>query len=125
MRRRANDRGAAAVEFALVLPLLVMLLLGIVDFSNAWYTRAKYAGAAREAARNMSINNSQPTAVSLARTQLGFADAAGITVTTCQATSYSTTAKKTIVTIKRPMKLISGPTITLTAVAEAECMGVN
>ncbi len=37
VRRRADERGAAAVEFALVLPIVVLLLFGIVEMSFAFH----------------------------------------------------------------------------------------
>jgi Flp pilus assembly protein TadG len=44
-------RGAAAVEFALLLPLLLTLLCGIVEISVLLYDQAVIASASREAAR--------------------------------------------------------------------------
>jgi TadE-like protein len=35
-RRARNERGAALVEFALVLPLFMLLISGIIDFGNAY-----------------------------------------------------------------------------------------
>lgn len=46
-----RHRGAAAVEFALVLPLLLLLLFGIIEFSIALYDKALITNASREAAR--------------------------------------------------------------------------
>ena len=46
-----NQRGVAAVEFALVLPVLVLLLLGIIEFSVALYDKAVVTNASREGAR--------------------------------------------------------------------------
>ena len=60
--RRWRDRGAAAVEFALVMPLLVMLLFGIAEFGNAFFIKAQVAGAARVAVRNYAINWKTTTA---------------------------------------------------------------
>jgi len=54
--RRRRDRGAAAVEFALVLPLLVMLLFGIMEFGYAFFIQAQVAGAARVGVRSYAIN---------------------------------------------------------------------
>lgn len=47
-RRQA---GAAAIEFALVLPLLLLLVFSIIEFSVALYDKAVITNAAREAAR--------------------------------------------------------------------------
>ena len=50
-----TDRGAAAVEFALVLPLLVMLIFGIVDFGRMLNAKITLTEAAREGARAASL----------------------------------------------------------------------
>jgi Flp pilus assembly protein TadG len=44
-------RGQGLVEFALVVPILLLLSLGIVELGRAWMTRNIMTGAAREAAR--------------------------------------------------------------------------
>lgn len=46
-----NQKGAAAVEFAFVLPLLLLLLFGIVEFSILFYNKAMITNASREGAR--------------------------------------------------------------------------
>lgn len=46
-----NQRGAAAVEFAIVLPVLVLLVFGIIEFSLALYDKAVITNASREGAR--------------------------------------------------------------------------
>jgi Flp pilus assembly pilin Flp len=50
MARRDED-GAAAVEFALLLPLLVLLLFGLIQFGLAFNTKIQATNAAREGAR--------------------------------------------------------------------------
>ena len=52
-----NERGAAAVEFALVVPLLVALLAGIAEFGHAYYLQATLSGSAREGVRVMALRN--------------------------------------------------------------------
>lgn len=49
--RARECRGAVAVEFALVLPLLVMLLLGIVTFGLAFNERLALTNGVREGGR--------------------------------------------------------------------------
>ncbi|MFJ6001421.1 TadE/TadG family type IV pilus assembly protein [Arthrobacter sp. NPDC092385] len=53
-----NERGAAAVELALLLPILLLLLLGIMEFGRAFNAQATLTGAAREGVRVMSISRS-------------------------------------------------------------------
>ena len=54
MDKRDQD-GAAAVEFALLLPLLVLLLFGFIQFGLAFNTRIQATNAAREAARQAVV----------------------------------------------------------------------
>lgn len=49
--RHGHERGAAAVEFAIVLPVLVMLLFGIIEFGAAYNRSQGLHAAAREGAR--------------------------------------------------------------------------
>lgn len=51
------DEGAAMVEFALVLPILLMLLFGIIDFGLYFYNDLQLTHAARDAARYASVND--------------------------------------------------------------------
>ena len=46
-----NDRGAQILEFALSLPLLMLFVVGIFDFSGALSLKQKLTNAARDAAR--------------------------------------------------------------------------
>lgn len=49
--RDDRQRGAAAVEFALILPLFLSMLLGVIDFGVAYGQNVSLQGAARESAR--------------------------------------------------------------------------
>ena len=46
-----EDRGASAVEFALVLTVLLVIVLGVIQFGLIWYTKYALACASREGAR--------------------------------------------------------------------------
>jgi Flp pilus assembly protein TadG len=48
---RRSERGVAAVEMALLLPVLVLLFMGIVEFGRAFYTAITLAHAARAGAQ--------------------------------------------------------------------------
>jgi Flp pilus assembly protein TadG len=62
-RRHPAGRGQAMVEFALALPLLMLLLLGLADFARAVYYYNVLSSAAREGAREavLSYNQCQNT----------------------------------------------------------------
>ena len=59
-------RGAAMVEMALVLPLFLMLVLGIIEFGRAMMIANLVTNAAREGARMAVLDGSTNTAVSSA-----------------------------------------------------------
>ena len=60
-RSLKEERGVALAEFALVLPLLMLLLLGMVDFGKAFTMWIDETHLANQAARYAAVN-SAPTA---------------------------------------------------------------
>jgi Flp pilus assembly protein TadG len=50
-RGPTSQRGAAAVEFAIILPLLVSLVLGTIDWGYYFFVQQVVTNAAREGAR--------------------------------------------------------------------------
>jgi Flp pilus assembly protein TadG len=49
--------GQALVEFSIVVTLLMLLLLGVVEFGRAWQLHQTLTDAAREGARTMVVGN--------------------------------------------------------------------
>lgn len=49
--RRADQRGVALVEFAIALPVLAILVMGVVDLGRAYALSSRLSNAAREGAR--------------------------------------------------------------------------
>lgn len=50
-RSKFARRGQAVVEFALVLPLVLILVIGVFEFARAWNIQQVLTDAAREGAR--------------------------------------------------------------------------
>jgi Flp pilus assembly protein TadG len=61
--RRNQDRGAQLVEFALLAPLLLLLLLGIVEFGWLFSQNNDVRHGAREGARAAAVNLGSNTAI--------------------------------------------------------------
>ena len=51
-----RERGAAAVEMAIVLPMLLLVIGGLVDFGRAYYLNVVITNAAREGARMVAMS---------------------------------------------------------------------
>jgi Flp pilus assembly protein TadG len=57
LERKGAERGASLVEFAIVLPLLVMLLFGIIEFGWALAQNLEVKHIAREVGRLATVND--------------------------------------------------------------------
>lgn len=130
-RWRKSQRGAAALEFAIVLPVLLLLLVGIVDFGLVFGAQSQVANAAREGARTGALTGKKTLAESAARAGLtGLPGAANVGTTavasctkdagTCSLTDTTSDTGNTItVTVTyvhtwlSPVLLGFSPTITL------------
>jgi Flp pilus assembly protein TadG len=63
-RHNWRERGAVAVETALLLPVLLLIVFGIIDFGRAYNAKQALTHATREAVRVYAVtdDNSQATA---------------------------------------------------------------
>jgi hypothetical protein len=55
--RRGGRSGQALVEFILILPILLLLVFGLIDFARAWSAHHAIADAAREGARMLVVHD--------------------------------------------------------------------
>lgn len=55
LRLRRAESGAVAVEFALILPVLLVLVLGIIQYGMYFYARQGGSDIARDAARRAAV----------------------------------------------------------------------
>lgn len=56
MKFLKNEKGQSMVEFALVLPILVWLVFGLIDFGWLFFNRLAIENGAREGARYAAVN---------------------------------------------------------------------
>lgn len=67
MSHNRSERGAVAVEFALVLPLLLTIIFAIIELGHAYNVQISVTHAAREAARTMAVEQVWSDAVTAAQ----------------------------------------------------------
>jgi Flp pilus assembly protein TadG len=67
-------RGQSLVEFAVVLPIFLLLFMAIVDLGSAVFTYNSLTNAAREGARLAIVNQDTTTVISRAEKQVAIAE---------------------------------------------------
>lgn len=124
MKRLRSERGAVAVEFALVLFPLVVLLLGIIEFGLLYNAQITLTNAAREGARTMVITNDPAAAKNAVKAAAPYLDPAvtdaQISVEACSPGANSETE------VSYPYPFVTGffaDSVTLTGVAVMRCGG--
>jgi Flp pilus assembly protein TadG len=111
-KRLHDQRGASAVEFAFIVPLLVVLVLGIAEFGHAFQVQGTLSAAAREGVRAMALRNDPAEARSVTKNAAASLDPgltdAQITITpaSCPTTNGSGTSVR--LTIDYPMPFLTG-----------------
>ena len=92
-----RDRGQALVEFALVIPVFIFLVMGIFDLGRAVYANSTISNAAREGARIAIVDQTcahitseatrQSVALANVTVTADFRDPAGAVLATCPTTA--------------------------------------
>lgn len=125
----SRERGATAVEFALVLPILLVLVIGIIEFGRAYHVQTTLSNAARDGARVMALQDSATAARATAKDSasgLSLTDSM-IAVTPTRCASDMAAPGQVSVTIAYPFALVSGllplDDFTLTGRGTMRCFG--
>ena len=117
--RRRPDDGVAAVEFALVLPLLVVLLFTLVFGGSVYFDQLQLQAVARDAARIGSVASTaacSSAVAELATNQMG-------TVGCSVVTNCSTGAFKVLLTSNQHLDIpiLGSRSVTLKATSSYAC----
>lgn len=121
---RASERGAAALEFALVLPILLMLAFGIITFGRAYHAKVSLAGGVREGARALALGQSAAEAQAATIDAAGGLDitAADISTSVCPAGGADGTAQvEASYDLDYTIPLVASGTLTITADGAMRC----
>lgn len=146
-RARRRSRGQSLVEFALIFPVLILLLVAIFDLGRAVFAYTSITNGAREGARLAIVNQDVTRIKTRATDQAALADKAlssvtvtffevgatgSTTVTTCSPLEIGCLAQVQYTTVFRPATpLISallfpgGVTLTATSVESLEFICPN
>lgn len=139
MRRRraatdSRDRGSVAVEFALLLPLLLLIVFGTIDFGRAINAQITLTQAAREGARLASFGDSSSVVTTGTKNAATGLSNLTVTVTTCATGAGA--GVDAVVTVSYPFTFITpvgafasmfgtatfgSSTLTITAKGEIPC----
>jgi Flp pilus assembly protein TadG len=107
MKSTQKQKGAQAVEFALVLPFLVLVIFAVLDFGILVYNKAIITNASREAARRGTMLTAATwSAATVAQAACNYARNTVITVAAASPTRTTATCTGT-----------ADPTIVVTPVA--------
>jgi Flp pilus assembly protein TadG len=90
-RRARDQRGAVAVEFALIMPVLCLLVFGIIEFGFMLNRDMIVGNASRDGARAASLGDTQALIKSGIAAELA---ASGIPTTPATGTTITVTCKK-------------------------------
>ena len=112
----SDERGQAAVEFALILPILMALLLGIIQFGIVFNNYVTITDAARAGARKAAVSRflsdngaaaktvAKNSAQGLDQSKLGVAVSA-CTAGVCSATAWNVPGSDVVVTTTYPYSI--------------------
>jgi Flp pilus assembly protein TadG len=122
-RRAGNEDGAALVEFAIVLSLLVILVFGIIEFGRAYNTQVTLTHATREGVRVLAITQDADAAKSATVNAAPNLDPSQISITTTECSpGYPTTLVATY-PFFLSIPLVGERTLTLNSTAVMRCGG--
>ena len=114
---RRSECGAALVEFAIVLPVLILLVFGIIDFGRMLFTLNNLTSAVREGARLAAVQPAGTALQAVVQPRVSsyvtsFGGSSSVTVNVTPATTQATTQFITVQIVSYPFTFLTPlPTI--------------
>jgi len=99
-----NNRGQALVEFALMLPVLMLLIIGMMEFGLIINQYMVVTEAAREGARSAAVGNSNTTIISVTKIAASQIDTSQLTIT-ISPTDTRVRGNSVTVTVGKPVAI--------------------
>ena len=123
MTMQDRERGAALVEFSLVLTVLVLVLFGIVEFARAFNAQVQLTHASREGVRVHAVTGDAEQAVTATRAAAPNLDQLTLSVTVATCVPGEPTQVTTSYPVTYDIPLFGTATINLSSTAVMRCGG--
>ena len=118
-----GERGAAAVELALVVSILVLLVFGIIEFGRAFNAQVSLTAAAREGVRYYAIEKDAAGAATITRNAATSLDPGSISVATAACTPGQPTQLTATYPFTIDIPFFGTRNLTLSAIGVMRCGG--
>lgn len=121
--RARRERGAAAVEFALVLPLVVTCIVAVIEGGSRYTNQTQASHYAAVAARDLAIDPTKSAVTQVNALRTSENNTRTYTVTTEKACSSTSDTVKVVVTASIPSPSGMFGTYSVNGVGVARCEG--
>jgi Flp pilus assembly protein TadG len=121
--QRADDRGAALVEMAIMLPILVLLLFGIFEFGRAYNAKITLTHATREGVRVLSLTGDADAAADRLLAASSPLDPALISISSTECVTGEPTSISASYPFSYNIPLFGAATISMDSTAVMRCGG--
>jgi hypothetical protein len=102
---RKDESGQSAVELALVLPILLLLLIGILDFGRIMYSYAHLHMAAQESVRKSGLGAKDLEVIQFTKNYIHLGDTSKLQVTISPTDTNRSSGDYVKVNLKYPLEL--------------------
>ena len=103
MKRHLREKGQSLTEFALLLPLLLLVVCGIFDFGRIFYAYMHLNLAAQESVRLGGLGKADAAITQFAKDYVHLGDAALLTVTITPTTTLRKSGEYITVKLSYPL----------------------
>lgn len=123
MRRSDGERGAALVEAAILLPLIVVLIFGLIAFARGYNAKVTATHAAREGVRVLAVTQDNTAGEDAAKAAAASLDASLLSVSSTACNPGDPTSLTVSYTFTYDIPVFGGQTVNISETGVMRCGG--